>query len=357
MRPTAPVAGPELLDGTEVAGRAVLFRTGWDRFWGTDHYGDPSHPYLADATAERLVAGGAAVVGIDAVNIDGTADGARPIHTILLGAGVPIVEHLRGLDELIGAPFTFTAVPPARRGPRHLPGARLRRGRRGVTGRRPVTPSPSISRGRSGPGSSPSSTPRRSRRDELLLAVGLAHRPRRAPAAGRGRPNTRSTAVAVHFASPVARSVPSYTPSLSVDTFHTVPMSSRLTKKSLVNVPGRSVNTPSSEPPWLTFRARSPPMSAVISGAVSVGGWPARAAASRATASRRLGSSCGTRRRSARARRTTRRRSIPASRRYARGRRRRHAWPASSARPSRPPRCRRARSGRPATLWRRRTAR
>ena len=109
----APVALPELLDGTDIAGRAVLFRTGWDRFWGTDRYGDPSHPYLADATAERLVAGGAAVVGIDAVNIDGTADGARPIHTILLAAGVPIVEHLCGLDELIDASFTFTAVPPA----------------------------------------------------------------------------------------------------------------------------------------------------------------------------------------------------------------------------------------------------
>ena len=30
----------------DVAGRAVLFRTGWDRHWGTDAYGDPSHPYL-----------------------------------------------------------------------------------------------------------------------------------------------------------------------------------------------------------------------------------------------------------------------------------------------------------------------
>ena len=64
-------------------------------------------------TADLLVAGGAAVVGIDAVNIDGTADAARPIHTILLGAGVPIVEHLTGLGRLAGARFTFSAVPPA----------------------------------------------------------------------------------------------------------------------------------------------------------------------------------------------------------------------------------------------------
>lgn len=106
-------AGPGLLDGLELAGRAVLFHTGWDRHWGTEMYGDPSHPYLSKATAELLVAGGAAVVGIDSVNIDDTAGGARPIHTILLGGGVPIVEHLCHLDRLVGVAFTFTALPPA----------------------------------------------------------------------------------------------------------------------------------------------------------------------------------------------------------------------------------------------------
>ncbi len=109
----SPAAAPDLLDGVEVAGRAVLFRTGWDRHWGTPEYGDAGHPHLAVATAELLVEAGAALVGIDSVNIDGTADGARPIHTILLGAGVPIVEHLCHLDELTGRTFTFSAVPPA----------------------------------------------------------------------------------------------------------------------------------------------------------------------------------------------------------------------------------------------------
>jgi arylformamidase len=110
---TAQAAGPALLDGLDVAGRAVLFHTGWDRHWGTEAYGDPSHPHLAEATAELLVTSGAAVVGIDSVNIDDTAGGARPIHTILLGAGIPIVEHLCHLDHLVGATFTFTALPPA----------------------------------------------------------------------------------------------------------------------------------------------------------------------------------------------------------------------------------------------------
>ncbi len=105
--------GPEAVAGLELAGRAVLFHTGWDRHWGTDRYGQPDHPYLATATAGRLVDGGAAVVGIDSLNIDGTRTGERPVHTELLGAGVPIVEHLCRLGEIGGRPFTFFAVPPA----------------------------------------------------------------------------------------------------------------------------------------------------------------------------------------------------------------------------------------------------
>jgi kynurenine formamidase len=104
------------LDGRDLAGHAVLLRTGWDRHWGTDRYGEPDHPYLGVAAAERLAEGGAAVVGIDSVNIDGTRTGERPIHSVLLAAGVPIIEHLTGLDRIGGRPFTLVAVPPAIRG-------------------------------------------------------------------------------------------------------------------------------------------------------------------------------------------------------------------------------------------------
>jgi kynurenine formamidase len=68
------------------------------------------------ATAERLAEGGAAVVGIDSVNIDGTRTGERPIHSVLLAAGVPVIEHLTGLGQIGGRPFTLVAVPPAIRG-------------------------------------------------------------------------------------------------------------------------------------------------------------------------------------------------------------------------------------------------
>jgi len=94
----------------------VLVRTGWDQHWGTATYGAGGHPYLTATAATALVDAGAVLVGIDSVNIDGTADGTRPIHTILLGAGIPIVERLRGLDQLVGRGLAFTAVPPPFRG-------------------------------------------------------------------------------------------------------------------------------------------------------------------------------------------------------------------------------------------------
>lgn len=99
-------------EDVEFAGKAVLFHTGWDRYWGTERYGDTDHPYLTEATVERLVEGGAALVGIDSVNIDDTRGDLRPAHTGLLAAGIPVVEHLTGLADLVGAEFRFSAVPP-----------------------------------------------------------------------------------------------------------------------------------------------------------------------------------------------------------------------------------------------------
>ena len=104
-----------LLTGYEVAGRAVLLHTGWDERFGTDRYGDPEHPYLTGRGAEWLAGSGALLVGIDSVNIDDTSPaggGTRPAHSALLAAGIPIVEHLRGLADLPPDGFRFTAAPP-----------------------------------------------------------------------------------------------------------------------------------------------------------------------------------------------------------------------------------------------------
>ncbi len=108
--------GAAAFSDVEVTGSAVLLRTGWDRHWGTERYGDPAHPYLTEAGAQALVEGGATLVGIDSVNIDDTTTGERPAHTLLLAAGIPIVEHLTGLADLPRRGARFTAVPPAVRG-------------------------------------------------------------------------------------------------------------------------------------------------------------------------------------------------------------------------------------------------
>ena len=95
----------------EVRGRAVLFHTGWDVHWRTDPYFE-NHPFLTAAAARLLVQKGASLVGIDSHNIDDTRARARPVHSILLAAGIPIVEHMTNLAALPDEGFRFTAVPP-----------------------------------------------------------------------------------------------------------------------------------------------------------------------------------------------------------------------------------------------------
>jgi arylformamidase len=94
-----------------VRGRAVLVHTGWDRHWRTDHYFE-GHPFLTEKAALFLRDEGALLVGIDSHNIDDTARRSRPVHSTLLAAGIPIVEHLTQLAALPDDDFRFSAVPP-----------------------------------------------------------------------------------------------------------------------------------------------------------------------------------------------------------------------------------------------------
>ena len=98
------------LEGKSIAGRAVLFHTGWSMYWNSDEYFE-GHPYLTSRTAAHLRDNGAVLVGIDSLNIDDTGDPERPVHSILLGGDIPIVEHMTGLDRLPDEGFYFTAVP------------------------------------------------------------------------------------------------------------------------------------------------------------------------------------------------------------------------------------------------------
>jgi arylformamidase len=107
QRAVEPAAFADL----ELEGKAVLFHTGWDVRWRTEAYSDGTHPFITAEAAELLVAKGAALVGIDSYNIDNTATGERPAHSILLANNIPIVEHLCGLGDLPDSGFRFFAVP------------------------------------------------------------------------------------------------------------------------------------------------------------------------------------------------------------------------------------------------------
>jgi kynurenine formamidase len=101
-----------LFEGRRLEGKAVLLRSGWDSHWRTAGYGE-GHPYVTRRAAEVLVAARPALVGIDSVNIDDMGDASRPAHTLLLAAGIPIVEHLTNLAELPASGFRFhCAVAP-----------------------------------------------------------------------------------------------------------------------------------------------------------------------------------------------------------------------------------------------------
>ena len=103
------------LRDAEIRGKAVLIHTGWDQHWNTSAYFE-GHPYLAQEAAEYLKDCRVKLVGIDSHNIDDTVGRSRPVHTVLLGAGILIVEHLCNLSELPSDGSTFSAVPPKIKG-------------------------------------------------------------------------------------------------------------------------------------------------------------------------------------------------------------------------------------------------
>jgi arylformamidase len=98
------------LEKHDIRRKAVLIHTGWDRHWRKEQY-FKGHPYLTKEAADFLLHEGAVLVGIDSLNIDDTNNPARPVHSILLGADIPIVEHLCNLQSVPDRGFTFFAVP------------------------------------------------------------------------------------------------------------------------------------------------------------------------------------------------------------------------------------------------------
>ncbi len=107
--PGGRAVGEEAFAG-DLRGKAVLVHTGWDVHWRTERYGVEA-PFLTEGAARRLADAGAALVGIDSVNVDDTGDGRRPAHSILLGRDIPVLEHLCRLEYLPERGFRLFAVP------------------------------------------------------------------------------------------------------------------------------------------------------------------------------------------------------------------------------------------------------
>jgi len=103
--------GPDALPVDDLHGKALIVRTEFSRHWGTERYFS-DNPFLTAESCERLVAAGVAFVGIDSLNIDDIADMARPAHTTLLRAGVPICEHMTNLAS-VSSGGRLHAVPIA----------------------------------------------------------------------------------------------------------------------------------------------------------------------------------------------------------------------------------------------------
>jgi kynurenine formamidase len=101
--------GVEVIEGVELTGKAVLFLTGWSRYWGEPEYRD--HPFLNRGLAVALRERGAKLAGVDFLVIDDTRDPTRPVHVTLLGADILIVENLTNLHLLPREGFVFHAAP------------------------------------------------------------------------------------------------------------------------------------------------------------------------------------------------------------------------------------------------------
>jgi kynurenine formamidase len=104
--------GPDFFRGLHVRDRAVLIHTGWSRHWRTEQYFEPN-PFLTGEACDFLLDAGVKFVGIDSLNIDDIQDPARPAHTKLLGANVPICEHMTNLTALQSNEGFLHAVPIA----------------------------------------------------------------------------------------------------------------------------------------------------------------------------------------------------------------------------------------------------
>ncbi|MGI6075405.1 MAG: cyclase family protein [Pyramidobacter sp.] len=88
----------------------LLISTGWERLWGSEEY-FRGYPLLDEQAAQWLVSAGKKGVGLDVMSIDAIDSVDLPLHRLVLGGGVVIVENLCHLGELPCGAVKFCALP------------------------------------------------------------------------------------------------------------------------------------------------------------------------------------------------------------------------------------------------------
>lgn len=92
-----------------LSGMRLLLFTGWaEEHWDQDNlYTDA--PHLEEAAAEYI-----RDLGVTALGVDFPVDPVPsqfPVHLIILGAGIPLIENIVHMDSLVGRDFTLVAAP------------------------------------------------------------------------------------------------------------------------------------------------------------------------------------------------------------------------------------------------------
>lgn len=111
-QPGTPISVEDLdaggFDPTAVRGKIVVLNAGWtDAHAGTPRLYD-DNPYLSADATKCVVAAGPTAIAVDFA-IDDTRP--WPNHQVALGAGIPLIENLMGLERLGRDGFVLWALP------------------------------------------------------------------------------------------------------------------------------------------------------------------------------------------------------------------------------------------------------
>lgn len=108
---TARDLAPHLARLETLAPAFVLLRTGDEARWGEPEYYSAGAHLSTEAATLLARLPGLSGIGLDAGSADAAGSFELPAHRALLGAGLVIVENLRGLADLPPNGFDFFCLP------------------------------------------------------------------------------------------------------------------------------------------------------------------------------------------------------------------------------------------------------